>query len=114
MGKGTEKGEGMRKKKLRKPETRRRVGLFINQFVFAHFCKNGVIRIEDSPIPDDAEFVGVYFDALRDGWIIAFDHKSFDELSEGCCIPIINDRLKISHLYEAERLLKEHEIRQVE
>jgi len=99
----------MRKKKPPKPKTRRRVGLFFNQFVFAHFCKNGVIRIEDSPIPDDAKFVGVYLEPARDGWVVMFDHKSFDELCEGCCVPIVAGSPKFSHLYEAERLLKKHE-----
>ena len=72
----------------------RRVGILIDGYSMAEFCKDGKFTIENSPIPKGAKFLRAFHDTERDSFILYFDHRSFELIKTGERIPIIQMQRK--------------------
>jgi hypothetical protein len=40
-------------------------------------------------LPPDASLVGTYYFPERQGWMMVFEHPSFDEVPPGCQLPLL-------------------------
>ncbi|GAG80146.1 unnamed protein product [marine sediment metagenome] len=70
---------------------RKRVYVRVNPSAFQYLFKPGRYEIAESSIPKDAKYLGTQYDWQTDSLLICFEHKSFNPISEGVCLPIIED-----------------------
>ena len=72
---------------IQKPEMRRII-IPVDPFFVGEICKNRKFEITNSPIPQDARLVGVYFDQAKNKFLLHFEHESFGVVPEGEIIPV--------------------------
>lgn len=75
---------------MSKKRERRVLGISFTPEFLSIFFKTGTIKITESPIPDDAEFLSAHYDHRRDMFTTHFFHSSFDPLVNGECIPFVD------------------------
>ena len=67
----------------------RRVGILIDGYSMAEFCKDSKFTVKDSPIPKNAKFLGAFYHDERQSFLLYFEHRSFEKISVGDKIPMI-------------------------
>ncbi len=72
----------------------RRIGILIDGFSMAEFCKDSRFTVKDSPIPKDAKYLGAFFQEERQSFVIYFEHRSFKKIPIGERIPLIQMKKK--------------------
>ena len=68
----------------------KRMGFRVTPRMMEYFSKKGTIRIKESSIPENARWVSAFFDGLTQDFVVIFEHESFEDLPEGCYIPVFN------------------------
>lgn len=68
---------------------RRKIFVSMEASQFQFIFKQGTFEIVDSPVPLDAKYIGVHYDWQIDRFLICFEHKSFEPIPEGQCLPIV-------------------------
>lgn len=81
--------EGPLERWQQEKDMRRRVKYFclgVNQFMG---IMHGLLRVDMSVIPEDAEYVRCEYSFLHDGFLIIVRHPTFDKVPEGLVPPHI-------------------------